>query len=152
MERELSKEQVTILLAEDNEDDAFLLKRAFERAGYDHRLICVSDGEEALKYLAGEGLYGDRTLYPFPQLLLLDLGMPLMDGWEVLSRVREEPEWRDLTVIVVTGSSDAADLRRAYGEGADAFLAKRVDFGEYVMAVRKLAEEWLGQKTHAVGA
>jgi CheY-like chemotaxis protein len=113
-----------ILLAKDNEDYAVLFQRAMRSAKIEAGLEIVRDGCEAVAYLAGEEPYADRARHPFPKLVLLDLKMPRMDGFEVLSVVREKLGFRQLPVIVLTNSENPADIRRAYELGATSFFRK----------------------------
>src|SRR5687768_16993926 len=100
----------TILLAEDNENDALLMRHAFKKAGISNPLVRVRDGEEAIDYLAGHGVYADRRAYPFPALLLLDLKMPRRDGFEVLEWIKADPSLRRLPVTVLTSSDQQLDI------------------------------------------
>src|SRR5438105_2858307 len=117
-------EYAVILVAEDREDDIILIRRAFARARVVNPIHVVRDGEEALAYLKGEGKYGNRREYPLPELLLLDLKMPRMDGFEVLRWVRSQPDLRLLRVVVLTSSEDVRDVNLAYQLGANSFLVK----------------------------
>jgi CheY-like chemotaxis protein len=96
-----------VLLAEDQEADVILMKRIFERMALPYRLEVVSDGEEAIHYLAGEGKYGDRSCCPFPSLLILDVRMPRKAGPEVLAWIKEREDWPPLFVVTLTSSSQA---------------------------------------------
>src|SRR5262245_13616336 len=107
-----------ILVTEDDPTDVLLLRRAFERAGIPSRLEVVSNGEEAISYLAGEGTYADRNLHPLPSVVLLDIKLPRTSGIDVLAWIRRQPEMNRLPVIMLTSSGRAADLRRAYEAGA----------------------------------
>jgi CheY-like chemotaxis protein len=113
-----------ILLAKDNEDYAMLFRRALKSAQIDASLDVVHDGQEAVNYLAGTGGYEDRDKHPFPKLLLLDLRMPRMDGFEVLSAIRQRLGFTRLPVIVLTHSDNPADVRRAYELGATSYFRK----------------------------
>jgi CheY-like chemotaxis protein len=113
-----------ILLAKDNEDYALLFRRALKSAQIDASLDVVHDGQEAVNYLAGTDGYGDRDKHPFPKLLLLDLRMPRMDGFEVLSAIRQRLGFTRLPVIVLTHSDNPADVRRAYELGATSYFRK----------------------------
>ncbi len=113
-----------ILLAKDNEDYALLFRRALRSARIDASLDVVHDGQEAVDYLAGNDRFADRDKHPFPKLLLLDLKMPRMDGFEVLSAVRQRLGFTQLPVIVLTHSDNPADVRRAYELGATSYFRK----------------------------
>jgi len=113
-----------ILLAEDTPDDVLLLQHAFQKAGVAHRLEVVCDGMEAMEYLNGENAYADREQHPFPEVLLLDLNMPRMNGFEVLEQVRREPRYSRLLIHVLTASSREADVQRAYDLGANSYVLK----------------------------
>lgn len=113
-----------ILLAKDNEDYALLFKRALRAADIEASLGIVHDGKEAVDYLTGAEPYSDREKHPFPKLLLLDLKMPRMDGFEVLSAVRQRLGLTQLPVIVLTNSDNPADIKRAYELGATSYFRK----------------------------
>jgi CheY-like chemotaxis protein len=115
---------LNILVAEDNEDDVFLLREAFKKAGVTSHLEAVTDGVEAVAYLSGEGGYSDRATYPLPDVLLLDLNMPRKDGLEVLEWVRSDPQCSRLMVHVLTASSRASDVERAYALHANSYTVK----------------------------
>lgn len=132
-----------ILLVEDSEADAFLVRRAFERVGAKHRLEHVKNGEEAINYLAGEGVYADRTLYPVPSLVLLDLKMPLRDGFEVLTWIRGRPELARVPVLVLTLSDRREDIKRAYDSGANSFLVKPMEFEGLLGLIETVKGFWL---------
>src|SRR5579862_9390544 len=110
---EVMIQHATILLVEDNEDDIILIERAFAKARLINPLQVVRDGEEAIAYLSGEGVYNDRDRYPFPLMLLLDLHLPRKNGFEVLDWLRHRPEAAELTVVVLTSSTDQHDFARA---------------------------------------
>jgi CheY-like chemotaxis protein len=112
---------------EDSEDDLFFIQKAVERAECDLSFRYVRDGEEAIAYLQGAAPYGDRHAHPFPALVLLDLGMPKVDGFEVLEWIRSTPICEDLEVFVVTGHDDPAQFERARRAGADRVIAKPVE-------------------------
>ena len=136
-------EPVTILLAEDREDDVVLIRRAFARVNFRNPLLVVKNGEDAINYLKGETPYDDRTKYPFPGLLLLDLKMPRKDGFEVLRWIREQRAFDGLRVLVLTSSEASQDLALAYDLGANSFLVKPSDFSDLVQLSRFIDGFWL---------
>jgi len=113
-----------ILLAKDNETDALLVRRAIQIAGVKAQLQVVRDGQEAVDYLAGVNSYSDRVQHPFPKLMLLDLQMPRLNGFEVLKIVRTDLHFTRLPVIVLTNSENPADIKRAYELGATSYFRK----------------------------
>ena len=132
-------QQPAILLAEDSEDDVILIKRAFRKAGIRSPLVAVHDGEEAISYLTGFGRFADRTQFPFPALFLLDLKMPIQDGFEVLRWLRTQPDLKNLPVIVLTQSDRIKDANEAYKLGAYSFLIKGTDFNDTVAFAESVA-------------
>src|SRR5437867_8698531 len=111
-------------MAEDSEDDELLFMDALKRSGLANSVIVVHDGDEAIAYLNGELRYADRDRFPLPAILLLDLAMPKVNGWQVLHWVRSRPEFNDLLVVVLTSSLRVEDLQRAYRMGANSYLGK----------------------------
>ena len=132
-----------ILLVEDREDDILLVRRAFKAAFIDNPLHVVRDGEEAIAYLQGEGVYSNRAENPLPSLILLDLKMPKMDGFEVLTYIRQQPGIQRIPVVVLTSSDDLKDVNRAYSLGANSFLVKPVDFQNYTQLTKLINEYWV---------
>jgi len=114
----------TILLVEDREEDIILFKHALESSELPNPLYTVHDGVEALAYLTRQPPFADRSLFPPPQIVLLDLNLPRVDGWQVLQAIRSRRRFDKLLVIVVTASLRVDDLRRAYTLGANSFLTK----------------------------
>jgi CheY-like chemotaxis protein len=115
----------SILIADDISSDIDLIKRALARARVLNPLYSVNDGDEAIAFLEGEGIYSDRTRFPYPGILLLDLKMPKVSGFAVLAWIKAHPEHQDVGVIVLTGSDDTRELAEAYQLGAISFLIKR---------------------------
>jgi CheY-like chemotaxis protein len=136
------KNEPVILLAEDREDDVILIQRAFKKAGFDIPLKVVADGEEAIYYLSGLGQYADRNRYPIPSLILLDLKLPLRDGFEVLHWMKQQPKLKDIPVIVLTLSNRIKDVNKAYALGAYSFLIKTTDFEDAAEFSQSLAFYW----------
>jgi CheY-like chemotaxis protein len=132
-----------ILLAEDREDDILVIRKAFARSTFPYLLRAVRNGEEVLSYLQGEPPYDDRTMFPLPTLLLLDLKMPRKDGFEVLEWIRQQPDLFSLRVVVLTSSQLSSDTTRAYEAGANSFLVKPADFQNYVELTEFINGFWL---------
>ncbi len=114
----------TILLVEDSDDDVFLMKRTLNAAGVVNPVQVVTDGEQAVDYLAGNGAYANRAAHPLPAVVFLDLKLPLRSGLEVLAWLRAQSAFESLLVIVLTSSDEPSDLRRAYSLGASSYLVK----------------------------
>jgi CheY-like chemotaxis protein len=133
----------TILLVEDDENDLFLVQRSIERSRLVNPVRVVRDGEEAIRYLAGEGCYSDRRAHPRPFLMLLDLHMPLVNGFEVLRWVRERPEYASLKIAVLTASSDERDYQRAMELGADSYFIKPGSLDEFVNLMMRIQGHWM---------
>ena len=132
-----------ILIVEDREDDVLLMRKSFEKAGLPNPIKIVRDGEEALAYLSGEGKYASRDEYPLPSLILLDLKLPRMDGFEVITWIRKQEGIRAIPVVVLTSSSQLRDVNRAYELGANSFFVKEFDFQNSVDLTRLLERYWL---------
>ena len=133
-----------ILYAEDEETDSFFLQRAFGKAGVQNPLVVTPNGQDAIDYLSGAGRYQDRTAFPLPCLVLLDLNLPRKSGIEVLRWIREEETTAMLPVIILTSSLQEADIRKSYAAGANAYLAKPSQPDELVAMVKSIKEFWLG--------
>ncbi len=132
-----------ILLIEDNPDDEALTLRALEKNNIKNDVVVVHDGAEALDYLFGAGSYAGRDLTIMPQLTLLDLKLPKVDGLEVLRRLRANEHTRLLPVVILTSSNEEQDRVNGYGLGANSYVRKPIDFGQFVDAVRQLGLYWL---------
>jgi CheY-like chemotaxis protein len=135
-------DQATILLAEDREDDVLLIRKVFERAGLDNPLQVVHDGEQAIEYLAGAGKFSNRAEYALPWLILLDLKMPKVDGFEVLRWVRQQPGLSSTILVVLTSSEQLRDVNLAYQLGANSFLVKPVDFTNAFEMSKLIKQYW----------
>jgi CheY-like chemotaxis protein len=114
----------TVLLIEDNDEDVFLLRRALRKEGIQCSIQTARDGQEAIEYLGGTGPFADRTAYPFPSLVLLDLKLPYVHGFEVLSWMATQPACRDLRVIILTSSGEDRDRERAAQFGIESYFTK----------------------------
>jgi two-component system response regulator len=132
-----------ILLVEDNPNDALLTVRAFKKAGILNEMVVASDGEEALEYMFGTGRYDGRDVAQLPQVILLDLKLPKVDGLEVLKRLREDPRTKAVPIVILTSSSEERDLISAYNLHTNAYVQKPVDFVQFAEACKHLGMFWL---------
>src|SRR5919199_960791 len=132
-----------ILLVEDNPDDELLTMRALRKNNVVGEVVVARDGVEALDYLFGTGKYEGRDIRAMPQLILLDLKLPKVDGLQVLQRLRADGRTRRLPVVVFTSSSEEEDLIKSYDLGANSYVRKPVDFEHFMEATRQLGLYWL---------
>ncbi len=132
-----------ILLAEDNPDDVLLTQRAFKKSNILNELVVVNDGQEALDYLFGKGKYKERDISIMPEIILLDLKMPKLDGLETLKKIRKSLKTKHLPVIILTTSKEEKDIVKSYCLGANSYINKPVDFDQFVEAVNQLGLYWL---------
>ena len=132
-----------ILLVEDNADDEALTLRALKKNNIRNRIVVAHNGIEALDYLFGTGAYAGRDLTLMPQLTLLDLNLPMIDGLEVLRRLRANASTRLLPVVILTSSNEEEDRIRGYELGANSYVRKPVNFDNFTEAVRQLGLYWL---------
>ena len=132
-----------ILLAEDNPDDVKLTLRALKKSNILNDVVVAQDGVEALDYLFGTGKFEGRDTRIMPQMILLDLKMPRVDGLEVLHRMREDERTKVLPVVILTTSSEDKDRIESYRLGANSYIRKPVDFNQFVEAVQQLGLYWL---------
>ncbi len=137
------KMQPTILYAEDDENDVFLMERAFRQAGMESPPKVVTDGQSVVDYLSGTNGYADREKFPLPSLLLLDLKLPMKSGLEVLKWIRSTPSCCTLPVIMLTSSNQNSDIHRAYILGANSYFIKPGKPAELVAMVNTIKEFWL---------
>lgn len=133
----------TILLVEDNPDDVALTRRALKKNNIANEVVVAKDGEEALDWLFGTGLHAGRKTDVPPAVVLLDLKLPKLDGLEVLERVRKDPRTELLPIVILTSSKEQEDMVKSYRGGANSYIRKPVDFGEFIEAVRQLGLYWL---------
>lgn len=133
----------TILMVEDDPNDILLTQRAFMQASLVNPLRIVRDGEEAINYLGGRDVYADRSKYPLPSLILLDLKLPKRNGLEVLEFLRAQPSLKQTPVIVLTSSQESVDIQRAYALGANSYLLKPVGFDGLLDMVKAIGMYWV---------
>jgi two-component system response regulator len=139
----MTADEAVILLVEDNPDDEALTLRALKKNNITNGVVVARDGVEALDYLFGTGSHAGRNLNSLPQVVLLDLKLPKVDGLEVLRRVRADERTKLLPVVILTSSNEEQDRLMGYGLGANSYVRKPVDFGQFIEAVRQLGLYWL---------
>lgn len=132
----------TILLVEDDENDAALVQLAFQKNNILNPVQWAKDGLDAVAYLNGDGAYADRQAYPFPEVLIVDLKMPRMNGLELLSWIREHPEYRVIPTIIMTASRLDADIEKAYSLGANTYMVKPATLDELARMVKLAHDYW----------
>ncbi|MEQ8173412.1 MAG: response regulator [Candidatus Eremiobacterota bacterium] len=135
---------LTILLVEDNDDHAELVMRSFEEHRVANRIIRVSDGEAAINFLFRKGDFSDREKNPLPNLILLDLRLPKIDGLEVLAEIKTSEELRKIPVVVLTSSEAEKDITKSYSNYVNSYLVKPLDFDKFTTMMNELGFYWLG--------
>ena len=143
----MNQKNVTILLAEDDYDDRYLISEALDESGVDSLLYIVENGEELLNYLKGRGEYADRDMFPLPSLILLDLNMPLMDGREALAEIKKDAHLKRIPVIVLTTSQSEDDVEETYGLGITGFITKPMTFSGLVDVMKSVGNYWFESVT-----
>jgi CheY-like chemotaxis protein len=138
----MNPKPITILLAEDDEEDRYLIGEALDEGRVPHRLYVVENGEQLLDYLYRRGKYADLEQWPVPDLILLDLNMPRKDGREVLEEIRFDPELRRTPIVVLTTSSADEDIVRSYDQGVSGFVTKPVTFRELMEVMKSIGTYW----------
>ena len=136
-------EEKIILLVEDDPDDEALTLRALKKSNILNEVVVTRDGVETLDYLFGEGSYSGRDTSVMPQLILLDLKLPKMDGLEVLRRIRDDKRTKLLPVVILTSSKEERDLTESYKLGANSYICKPVDFVQFRKAVQQMGLYWI---------
>jgi CheY-like chemotaxis protein len=132
-----------ILLVEDNPDDVTLALRAFQKNKIANEVKVIGDGEEALDYLLSRGIYTGNDAEPLPEVLLLDLKIPKVEGLEVLRQIRAHKRTRLLPVVILTSSREERDMIDGYSLGANSYIQKPVDYSQFTEAIRQLGMYWL---------
>jgi CheY-like chemotaxis protein len=141
-----------ILLVEDDPNDVWLVKHAFQSAGISNPLRIVNDGQEAVDYLQGQGHFGDRSAFPLPKLVLLDLKMPRLNGFDVIGWMRRHYPWKLTPIIILSSSALPQDVNRAYELGANAYMVKPADFRALERLFRTIADFWNAGETPSTEA
>jgi CheY-like chemotaxis protein len=148
---EIMLHNVPILLGEDNKNEVVLMRRAFEEAGIPNPLIVVKNGREVVDYLAGQAMFADRAKYPVPGLMLLDLKMPWMDGFDVLGWLRRQPQFDALPVVLMTSSKLQPEVVQARLMGVYDYRVKPHDFAELVGPQAEVRTCWLDERSNHFG-
>jgi len=139
----MDNNQFTVLLVEDDINDIFIVKRAFRSARIPNPLQVVTDGEEAISYLQGDGKYADRNVYPLPRLMVMDINMPRRSGFEVLEWVKTKSQpLRRMPIIIVSSSDSPADINRAYELGANAYMIKPMNYRAVEHLFESITHYW----------
>jgi CheY-like chemotaxis protein len=138
----MTKNTVTILLAEDDYDDRYLISEALDESGVETQLLIVENGEDLLDYLKGRGNYSNRDKYPMPTLILLDLNMPLMDGREALAEIKKDRDLRRIPIVVLTTSQAEEDVQATYDLGITGFITKPMTFSGLVDVMKSVGNYW----------
>jgi CheY-like chemotaxis protein len=147
----MNQGDAVILVVEDNDDDVALIRRAFRETQLPKRVEVARDGGEALDYLLGRPPYDDRKRYPLPRLVILDLKMPRVDGFEVLETAKRASRTKRIPVVILTSSSEQKDIERSYELGANSYLVKPVAFDRFRGVVARIEEYWLELNTSPQG-
>lgn len=140
-----------ILLVEDNPDDELLALRALKKNEIKNDVVVVRDGLEAINYLFAKGEYAERDVNDVPEVILLDLKLPKLDGIEVLKHIRENQVTCTIPVVMLTSSNEDKDIMNAYKVGANSFICKPVDFEQFLEATRQIGAYWLGLNVTPMG-
>jgi CheY-like chemotaxis protein len=134
-----------ILYAEDDENDVFLMQRAFKQAGVPNPLLILPDGNRTVDYLLGKRQYSDRTAYPLPHLILMDLKLPGISGLDILKLIRTTPSTSTTPVVILTSSNEDQDIDRTYLQGANAYLVKPSSPERLLFMVQAIRDFWILQ-------
>jgi two-component system, response regulator len=143
---------VEILLVEDNPSDVELTLHVIKQNKISNQIHVVHDGAEALEYVFCSGRYADRNIEDSPKVILLDLKLPLVDGKEVLRKIREDPRTKRFPVVVLTSSKEDRDIVDCYDLGVNSYIVKPMDFGQFNKAIRDIVQYWLGLNQPPLGA
>ncbi|RKR85356.1 CheY-like chemotaxis protein [Mucilaginibacter gracilis] len=139
----MSFDDVEILFAEDSLDDAMLTMRALKKSGFANTVHHVKDGAEALNFIYGKGEYAGRDLKKHPKLILLDLKMPKISGLEVLEKIKSDPEFKSIPIVILTSSKEDPDIQKCYALGANSYIAKPVESDNFFEAIKGIGLYWI---------
>ena len=136
-------ENVEILFVEDSIDDANLTIRALSKSGFTNKLHHVKDGAEALDFMYCQGKYALRNIKETPKLILLDLKMPKVNGMQVLEKVKSDPAFKSIPVVILTSSNEDPDIAKCYALGANSYIVKPVDSSNFFLAIKEIGMYWM---------
>ena len=141
---------VEILFAEDSVDDAALTTRALAKSGFTNKILHVKDGAEALDFMYCKGIYAERNIKENPKLILLDLKMPKVSGMQVLKKLKSDPDFKSIPIVILTSSQEDPDIENCYALGANSYIVKPVDSDNFFHAIAKIGLYWmiLSQSPH----
>src|SRR4030043_2069968 len=142
-DREMSLNEVEVVLVEDNPNDAELAIRALKEYNFANKLMWLKDGVEALDFIFAQGQYADRSVEEVPKVILLDLKLPMVDGLEVLEKIKSDTRTKSIPVVVLTSSSEERDIITSYNLGVNSYVIKPVDFDKYVDAAKEIGLYWM---------
>lgn len=136
-------DDIEILFAEDSIDDAMLTIRALNKSGFTNKLLHVKDGAEALDFMYCRGIYSGRNSKAHPKLLLLDLKMPKISGLQVLEKVKSDPDFKSIPIVILTSSQEDPDIADCYSLGANSYIVKPVDSNNFFNAIKEMGMYWM---------
>ena len=139
----MNYENVEILFVEDSIDDANLTIRALAKSGFTNKLHHVKDGAEALDFMYCKGIYALRNIKETPNLILLDLKMPKVSGMQVLEKVKSDPAFKSIPVVILTSSNEDPDIAKCYALGANSYIVKPVDSSNFFLAIKEIGMYWM---------
>jgi two-component system response regulator len=139
----MTNKEINIILVEDNQDDARLTIRALSKSNLANNLIHLQDGAEAIDFIFGEGIYEGKGIENTPNVILLDLKMPKVNGMEVLARVKSDPKTSSIPVVILTSSAEDPDIKKCYELGANSYIVKPVEFDNFSKTVADLGFYWM---------
>jgi two-component system, response regulator len=139
----VTSDEISVLLVEDNPDDAEFTLRALRKANVALNIVLVDNGVKALDFVFGTGTFADRAGAKLPRIMLLDLKMPKVDGLEVARRIKNDPRTRSLPIIIFTSSREQRDIAESYQIGANSYVVKPIDYAELITKLGDLVRYWL---------
>lgn len=133
---------INILLVEDNEADVKITLRSFKKSIVQSNINVVNDGQEALDYIYGTGKFSDRATYPMPNVILMDLNMPKLTGLQVLEKLKSDPEYKAIPIVMLTSSKNEEDVIKCYQSGANSYIKKPVNYEDFESVTKNFMDYW----------